>query len=202
MISEWLEGFVLAGGGSTRFGSNKALASYRGRPLLAHALRALRGLGLNPRVVTRDPDPYRDHALAFVLAENAECGPAEGLRAALGASARSWALVLGADMPGVDASLLRALLERAGSPPAAGGPRAFCFEEAGGRRHPLPGLYHRSLAADIGGLGPAPALMAVLDAASVRTVKPGGTAGRGDAAWRLGSVNRPEDLDVFRDPGQ
>jgi len=193
MSRDWLEGFVLAGGGSTRFGSNKALAPFAGRPLLAHAVRALRGLGLAPRVVTRDPAPYRELAAAFVLGERAGQGPAEGLRAALAASARPWALVLGADMPGVDAALLRRLLPEAGEPPAGGGPRAFCFEEAGGRRHPLPGLYHRSLAADVEALGPAPALMAVLDAAGVRAVRvEAGPAGR-----RLRSVNRPEDLQAF-----
>ena len=34
-------GLVLAGGRSTRFGSDKALAQFRGAPLLAHVLRGL-----------------------------------------------------------------------------------------------------------------------------------------------------------------
>jgi molybdopterin-guanine dinucleotide biosynthesis protein A len=192
MSRDWLEGFVLAGGGSTRFGSNKALASFGGRPLIAHALRALRGLDLVPRVVTRDPDPLREHALAFVTGERVGEGPAEALRAALAASARPWALVLGTDMPGVDAPLLRDLLRAAGEPPPADGPRAFCFGTEDGRRHPLPGLYHRSLAADIVKLGPGPALMAVLDAAGARTVLVGTEQKRS----RLRSANRPEDLET------
>lgn len=50
-------GAVLAGGLSTRFGSDKALAELRGRTLLAHAVDALAGLCEHVVVVGRETAP-------------------------------------------------------------------------------------------------------------------------------------------------
>ncbi len=192
------EGFVLAGGRSERFGSDKALARLGGRTLLDRALAALEGCGLTPRVVARDPWAYRNRARVFVLSERPGRGPAEGLRAALAACAAPWALVLPVDMPGVDAPLLRCLVAAAPAPGSgvrpAEAPRAVCFAGPDGRRHPLPGAYHRSLAGEVEGLGEAPALQAVLDRAGVRVLGPEAVPGT-DLAAALRNVNRPGDLD-------
>ena len=217
-----VEAFVLAGGHSSRFGSNKALALFRGKPLLVRALDAVREAGLaNPRVVCRDPDPYRGWATAFVLSERPGRGPAEAARAALASSAAPWVLLLAADMPEVDGALLRLLLrvglQRAdpGDPgtepragrleqgrsrrePASAGDRprhlAVCFEAPPGRRHPLPGLYHRLLLERFPRLGEAPSLHRLLEEARALVLGPD-AVGEGAVLERsLRNVNRPEDL--------
>lgn len=187
-----VEAFVLAGGRSTRFGSNKALALWGGTPLLERALSAARGVGLVPRVVCSDPEPYRGLAGDFVTSERPGLGPAEALRAALEASQSPWALLLGADMPEAGPRLLRVLLDARTRPEAAKA-TAICFG-AGGRRHPLPGLYHRSLAGLWPDLGEAPALQAVLDRARLLVLDAADLPGDLDPARALRNVNRPEDL--------
>ncbi|MBM3287648.1 MAG: molybdenum cofactor guanylyltransferase, partial [Candidatus Eisenbacteria bacterium] len=87
-------GFVLAGGESRRFGRDKALANYEGRPMLQRALDALRDAGLEPAVVAPDAGPYRSLCSSFVTSERPGRGPVEGLRAALKATQEPWALVL------------------------------------------------------------------------------------------------------------
>jgi len=185
-----IEGFVLAGGRSSRFGSDKALARVGSGTLFGRSLRALRGLGLTPRVVSRSVAPYAGDALAFVISERPDEGPVEGLRAALAASAAPWALMLAVDMPEVDAAFLRVLIAARGDV-AAGAPRILCFE-AEGRRHPFPGLYHVSVGEVIARLAPR-SVQALLDGAGVRALDER-TAGVTDLARRLRNVNRVEDL--------
>ncbi len=191
-LASRVEGFVLAGGRSSRFGTDKALAPITGRPLLARAVAALKALGLRPRVVASEPGPYNGFGVDVVSSERPGLGPAEGLRAAMEASATPWILLLGNDMPGVDPPLLRTLLAALPpeEPPAV---RAVCFGEASGRRHPLPGLYHRSLAPLLAALPGEVPLQRVLDEAATRVLP----AGAEETARSLANINTPADLERF-----
>ena len=51
-----MNGFILAGGRSTRMGSDKALLNYAGRPLIAHAVAVLQDAGLTPHILGTRPD--------------------------------------------------------------------------------------------------------------------------------------------------
>ena len=185
-----VEGFVLAGGRARRFGADKALAVLGGAPLLAHALSSLAVLGLDARVVAADSAPYAALARGFVTSERPGRGPAEGLRAALEACRAPWALVLATDMPGIGAPALGILLAALPDAGADDGPRAVCFGEASGRRHPLPGLYHRSLV-EVFFRPPEPvSLQQVLDLASARVLP----AEAGGLGGEFANVNTPADL--------
>jgi molybdopterin-guanine dinucleotide biosynthesis protein A len=177
---------------SSRFGSDKALANYRGKPLLAHALDALGALGLTPRVVTRDAVPYARWAHAFVVAERPGLGPAEGLRAALRSAAAPRILVLAVDMPGVTPAHLRLLLQ-ASSLVADPPPRALCFAGPDGRRHPLPGVYRREVAEVLERLPDAFSLQALLEAVPHRVLGPAEVGDGVDLAAGLQNMNRPQD---------
>lgn len=101
-------GAVLAGGRSSRFGSDKALAMWRGRPLIAHVVARL--ATVTDAVIVCG----RDHA-GFVSVPDrpmAGLGPLGGLNAALHhAAATGFARVLTAscDTPVLDDALLAAL---------------------------------------------------------------------------------------------
>ena len=100
-------GAVLAGGRSRRFGSDKALAEYRGRPLIAHVLDALAAQCDAVVVVGKDwgPDWIADRPAP-------DMGPLGGLNAALhAAAARGFGVVMTApcDVPYLSADLAQRL---------------------------------------------------------------------------------------------
>ena len=110
MIEEAV-GFVLAGGQSTRMGTDKALIELRGKPLIAHAVECLRNAGLRAHIsgarsdlagfapLIHDPTPHR--------------GPLAGICAALAQSSAEVAVFLSVDMPLFPASALAFLAARA-----------------------------------------------------------------------------------------
>lgn len=116
----WTLGAVLAGGRSSRFGSEKALAMLEGVRLVRRAAAALAGAVNMGVVVTADPAVAEAAALPSRKDRTPEAGPLGGLVTAL-----EWAVELGAggvlavagDMPFLTSSGLLRLL-RVASPPA------------------------------------------------------------------------------------
>lgn len=107
MTRQPILGAVLAGGRSSRFGSDKAFAEWKGRSLADHAA-ALVGQHVD-RVVVVDGREVADLPAARL-------GPLGGIAGALDwAAARGFASVLtiACDMPRVPGELLTALLRRA-----------------------------------------------------------------------------------------
>ena len=104
-------GFVLAGGLSRRMGRDKALVSFAGEPLIAHALRILRGAGLDPAIAGARSAL---RAYAPVLEDlGPDLGPLAGICSALLKSQARWCVFLPVDLPLIPASLLEALLRHA-----------------------------------------------------------------------------------------
>jgi len=106
---------VLAGGRSTRFGSDKLGASYRGMPLLHHAV--LRLAEVCPTVIVVIAPGASEPGLpmgvqARVARDPTEGeGPLAGLHAGLlAAAAAEWALVAGGDMPDLQTAVLLEML--------------------------------------------------------------------------------------------
>lgn len=184
-----VEGFILAGGRSRRFGRDKALALWRDRPLLAWALGALEQVGLSATVVASEVEQYRSLTSRFLTSERPGRGPVEGVRVVLEACRSPWALVLSVDMPWVDERLLRPLLEVGRSKE-----RAICFADSSGLRHPFPGLYQRSVLRLIDEQGPGGSMQQLLDAAAPRLLGPAELPDGVDLGAALRNANRPEDL--------
>jgi molybdopterin-guanine dinucleotide biosynthesis protein A len=137
-----VNGFVLAGGRSTRMGRDKALLEYGGRTLVEHAIDLLRAAGLEPHIVGTRPDLA---AFAPVMEDlHPDCGPLGGLEAALAASSSKWNVFLPVDLPLLPVAFLRYLQERVGITSAAA-----TIPSLAGRPQPLCAVYHRSLLAGI-----------------------------------------------------
>lgn len=134
------EGFVLAGGLSTRMGQDKALLRLAGRSLLDLALDKLRKLPLAaaPRIAALRSD-LSWHA-GVISDLHPGCGPLSGIEAGLAASARPLNVFLPVDIPLLPAHFLLWMLQRAETTGAA-----MTIPRMNGRPQPLCAVYHRDL---------------------------------------------------------
>src|ERR1035437_4563038 len=104
-------GFVLAGGQSSRMGTEKALIRLAGEPLVAHAVRILRQAGLTVQIAGAR-SPLHDFA-PVVIDSEPDRGPLGGICAVLAATSARRVVFIPVDMPSLPASLLAFLLEEA-----------------------------------------------------------------------------------------
>jgi molybdopterin-guanine dinucleotide biosynthesis protein A len=138
-------GYVLAGGGSTRFGRDKALVEFRGIPLLLRVIALEQTCAAEVAVVAdakkyRDLVPSRGNQLQIIEDRWPGEGPLGGIITALqhtGASApgSGWNLILSCDMPFLTSEWLAFLVDRALAsapeiqvilPHSAHGPEPLC----------------------------------------------------------------------------
>ncbi len=104
-------GFVLAGGQSSRMGTDKALVLFDGQPLVARAVGILRDAGLPASLAGGRPE-----LAAFApLVEDRQSGlgPLSGICAALASTTAPRAVFVPVDLPLLPPSLLRFLLGHA-----------------------------------------------------------------------------------------
>jgi molybdopterin-guanine dinucleotide biosynthesis protein A len=110
--------FVLAGGGSTRFGRDKALAEIVGKPMLVRMRELIVGPVTRDVCVIGSAAKYGGFGAKCVEDHWPGEGPLGGIVTALldagsGAGARVWSLIVGCDMPFLTAEWLRFLAQRA-----------------------------------------------------------------------------------------
>ncbi|MCG8600993.1 MAG: molybdenum cofactor guanylyltransferase [Verrucomicrobiales bacterium] len=108
------DAILLAGGKSTRFGSDKAFADWRGQLLYERQLEKLRSLGAEHIWISANRDQeFRidDPGVSIVVDDKPEIGPAGGLISVLGKSSAERVVVLGVDLPLMEVAFLQSLLE-------------------------------------------------------------------------------------------
>lgn len=103
-----IEGFILAGGASSRMGADKSLLRLGGRTFVELAADALRPVARGVRVVGSRP-AAEGHGLPVVRDVYENLGALGGLHAALSACGARWAAVVSCDLPFVTAELLSRL---------------------------------------------------------------------------------------------
>lgn len=97
---------ILAGGESTRMGTDKTLECLLGRPLLAHVLAGLEGLGHETILITNTPDQHAGLGLPMYEDAWPGRGALVGLYTALTYAICPYTLVVAADMPFLNRDLL------------------------------------------------------------------------------------------------
>jgi molybdenum cofactor guanylyltransferase len=105
-------GFVLAGGQSSRMGRDKALLSFAGRPLIAHAVSILRQAGL-PVSIAGSRSPALAEFAPVIEDSEPGLGPLAGICAALQSTPAHVAVFVPVDVPLLPASLIVHLLHHA-----------------------------------------------------------------------------------------
>ena len=131
-------GYVLVGGRSSRFGSDKALLDWQGQPLVLHVARHLQAAATS---VTLVGSPDRYHHLAFPVIPDpvSNHGPLAGVLAALTHTTSDWNLIVACDMPNLTSAFLTRLLQIA----TAQDPDLLLPQNAQGQPEPLCAVYHR-----------------------------------------------------------
>ena len=105
--------FVLAGGRSSRMGTDKALLELGGRPLIVRALELAREVAHDVTIVGNSE---KFAAFGPVIEDvYPDRGPLGGIHAALTNSEADWNLILAVDLPFISARFLKYLLARAES---------------------------------------------------------------------------------------
>jgi molybdopterin-guanine dinucleotide biosynthesis protein A len=102
------EGFILAGGASSRMGEDKSRLSLGGRTFVESAAEALRAVSTRVSVVSSRPGA-ESHGLPVVADLRFGLGALGGLHAALAACRAEWAAVVACDLPFVTGELLARL---------------------------------------------------------------------------------------------
>src|SRR5712692_5293052 len=137
MPSTKVAGYVLAGGGSTRFGRDKALAEVGGTPMLERMIELLQSVTKQVKIVAAR-SKYAAFGAELVEDRWPGEGPLGGIITALedaakSAARREWNLIVSCDLPFLTADWLRFLDERAAKsnalallPHSAGGPEPLC----------------------------------------------------------------------------
>ena len=130
-------GYVLAGGGSTRFGLDKALAEIGGKPMIMRMCELLRVVAKEVIVVAA-PEKYAEFGFRIVPDRWPGEGPLGGIVTALLDTQRSdprceWNLIVSCDMPFLTGDWLEFLTVRAANsaaqvmlPQSAQGPEPLC----------------------------------------------------------------------------
>jgi molybdopterin-guanine dinucleotide biosynthesis protein A len=129
--------YVLAGGGSTRFGGDKALVEFAGKPLLARMIELLRSFVAEAKIVAA-PGKYAGFPAEIVKDRWPGEGPLGGIVTALlhtqeREPASEWNLIVSCDMPFLTANWMEFLAQRAAKsdaqvvlPHSEHGPEPLC----------------------------------------------------------------------------
>jgi molybdenum cofactor guanylyltransferase len=99
---------ILAGGRSSRMGTDKALIVWQGKPLLQRVVNAAQQCCATVQVITPWPERYRplSNSVQWCL-ESSPAGPLTALAQGLETVYTPWVLLLACDMPQLDPTVLR-----------------------------------------------------------------------------------------------
>jgi len=136
--------FILAGGKSTRMGTDKAFVEFNGRTLLARTLDVARSVTPDVRIVG-SAEKFAPFA-PVVEDIFRDCGPLGGIHAALRSSLTELNVMLAVDTPFVSWVFLRYLISQARAMPKA----IVVVPESDQRRQTLCAVYRREFA-DVAG---------------------------------------------------
>lgn len=105
-----ITGVVLAGGKSSRFGSNKAMQPFKGRTFLQHIIGQLEAYTSEVVIAGYYPE-YENAGIPVLKDIYGDTGPLGGIYTALHYCKTPWALVLTCDMPFITNEIIEFMLE-------------------------------------------------------------------------------------------
>lgn len=128
---------ILAGGLSSRMGTNKSFLKHGDATILTRLIKECEEFQ-KIYLSVGDEEPYREFGCILVKDELQKFGPLEGIYQVLKASQTDYVFVLATDMPEVTKAFLKEMTE------ALHDEKCFVAKTKG-YMHPLCGIYHKSI---------------------------------------------------------
>jgi molybdenum cofactor guanylyltransferase len=100
----------MAGGQSSRMGTDKSFVLFEGRPLIEHVLARVVGLADETLLITNKPDEYAHFNLPMVGDVYPDHGPLGGIFTAVSTATHPHTLVVACDMPWLNRQLLEYMI--------------------------------------------------------------------------------------------
>ncbi len=105
-----ISAYILAGGQSRRFGENKALVTYKGRPLIEHVWQIVTGSFESVSIVAKADSPYRTMGYTVVDDVLSSQSPLIGIYTGLLDCKTDWAFFTACDMPFVTSKTISRMI--------------------------------------------------------------------------------------------
>jgi molybdopterin-guanine dinucleotide biosynthesis protein A len=132
-----LAAIILAGGRSSRMGTDKGLILFQGKALVTHVIDVLRSLGINNIIIITQHGAYEQFGYPCYPDLVQDKGPLGGIYAGMIHSKAGKNLVLACDMPFLTKELITALIDRIGEEDAL-------ITQHNGKDEPLCSVYSSS----------------------------------------------------------
>lgn len=187
-------GIILAGGASTRMGSNKALLKIDGMTMVERAYRILSSLFDEILLITNTPDEYPSIPCRKIPDIHQGYGSIAGLHSALSAAETDRIFVAACDMPFLKPELIRLLCRTA---PAA---NAVVPSNPAGLREPLHAVYSKAAlpaVAKMIGEGEK-SILKLLDRIGTTELLPAAYAFIENAEASFGNINTPGEFQALQ----
>lgn len=130
-----ISGFILAGGKSSRMGTDKALLVFQEEPLLKHMIKLIEPFCDNIAISGQNSD-YSIFGVEMIPDLYSDCGPIAGIFSSIHHSLTNWNLLVSVDVPFVNEELILFLISNIGEF------NCIVPEHSSGVE-PLIGLYHK-----------------------------------------------------------
>jgi molybdopterin-guanine dinucleotide biosynthesis protein A len=101
---------IMAGGQSSRMGTDKSFVLFEGRPMIENVLDTVSGLGDETLLITNKPDEYEHLNLSMVSDVYPGLGPLGGIFTAVHAASHPHTLIVACDMPWLNRPLLEYMI--------------------------------------------------------------------------------------------
>ena len=132
-----ITGIVLAGGKSTRMGSEKGLVKVKGKRLIDHSIDSLSSV-CSKTIIISNQEHYNEMGVFVHSDVYMDKGPAGGVHAGLFHSTTKWNLVMACDMPNLSSKVLSHICSFIQDDYDA------CVPVLNSNKQPLCALYNRS----------------------------------------------------------
>ena len=133
-----ITGFILAGGKSTRMGTDKGLMIFNGKPMINWVIESLQN-SVEELIIVSDNQAYNDYGYKIISDLIPGKGPVGGIYTALQFSKTELNFIVSCDMPFIKKEIVQFIIDSYNN-------AGICIPSSYGRIQPLAGIYKKSCA--------------------------------------------------------